>query len=98
MPTVTFALTIGELMENLTEQILSPLIGILMTAALVAFFYGVVKYLAKLSSDKDRAAGKDLMIWGVVALFVMVSVWGLVNFIRSSLDLDNSKPEKIVLP
>ena len=31
--------------------------------------------------------------WGVVALFVMFSVWGLVNFLQSNLGLDNLAPQ-----
>ena len=29
------------------------------------------------------------MLWGIVALFVMVSVWGLVNVLKGSFNLDN---------
>jgi hypothetical protein len=30
------------------------------------------------------------MIWGVIALFVMVSVWGLVNLLGDTFDIDQT--------
>ena len=97
-PVIMSAQTIGIVMQNLTSSILRPLIGILLTVALVVFFWGMVKYISSLSSEKDKVDGKNMMIWGVVTLFVMVSVWGLVNLIKGTLNLDNSVPDSIVLP
>ncbi len=76
--------TFGTVVANFGTTVLAPLVGILLTAALVVFFWGLVKYINSLSSEKDRQDGKNLMIWGVVALFVMVSVWGLVNLLQGT--------------
>ena len=46
--------------------------------ALFVFIWGIVTFIVKSGDDKEIAAGKKRMIWGVVALFVIVSVWGLV--------------------
>ena len=48
--------------------------------------------------EKEKADGRWLMVWGVIALFVMVSVWGLVNTIVATLDLNNTPVENIVIP
>jgi hypothetical protein len=32
------------------------------------------------------------MIFGIIAIAVMVSVWGLVNFLTNSFKLDNQTP------
>jgi hypothetical protein len=49
--------------------------------ALLAFFWGVAQFIW--GGDDKRAEGKQHMIWGIVGLFVMVSVWGLVGFLGS---------------
>lgn len=49
--------------------------------ALLGFFWGLVKYIFAAGDGEKIDEGKSLMIWSVVALFVMVSVWGLVGFI-----------------
>jgi hypothetical protein len=64
------------------------LIPIAFSLALLYFFYGVAKYIRSAGSDKDE--GRKIMVWGVVALFVMSSVWGLVYFIRSEFGIINT--------
>lgn len=73
------------------DTILSPLIPILFTLALIAFFWGVGKYVIQGASDeKAREQGKQIMIWGIVGLFVMVSVWGLVILVQDTFNLNDT--------
>lgn len=103
IPTVAFGAdptgpTLGGLITNLANTILDPLVGIALTVALVVFFWGMVKYIKSLGSEKDKIDGKAMMFWGVIALFVMVSVWGLVNLVSDTLTLDNTPRGNLVLP
>ena len=52
------------------------------------FLWGVLKYVLN-ASDDAKAEGKQFMLWGIIALFVMVSVWGLVNLISRSVGFQN---------
>ncbi len=72
--------TLGALVIKFETTIVNPLVGILMTLAILAFFYGLVLYIWNLRGGKDE--GKAIMVWGVVAIAVMVSVWGLVNLLQ----------------
>jgi hypothetical protein len=67
--------------------ILNMLIPILIAAALVVFFWGLVKYI---TGGKGIKAGRDTMIAGLVSLFIMVSVWGLVNLAQNALGVSGS--------
>jgi NADH:ubiquinone oxidoreductase subunit 2 (subunit N) len=67
------------------SRIVNILIPIAFTLALLYFFYGVAKYIKSEGSGKEE--GRQIMIWGVVALFVMSSVWGLVFFLRGELGI-----------
>jgi hypothetical protein len=62
--------------------ILNLLIPVLIAAALVVFFWGLVKYIW--GSGKGLAAGRNTMIGGILALFIMVSIWGLVNLAQNA--------------
>ena len=64
------------------------LIPLLMALALVALFYGLVKYIWGGADDKDN--GKRIMIWGVIALAVMTSVWGLVGLLQDATGIQDS--------
>ena len=63
------------------------LIALLMTLAIVAFFWGLVKYIANASDESAKESGKTLMIWGMIALFVMVAFWGIIGYFQNSLGL-----------
>jgi hypothetical protein len=55
--------------------------------ALLGFFWGLAKFIFAAGDEGKRDEGKKVMIWGIVGLFVMVSVWGLVRFIGSALQI-----------
>lgn len=76
----TFA-SIGELIGVLTP--------IIVALALMAFFWGLAMYVLNFSGeDKDKKKGRDMMVYGLLVLFVMVSVWGIVNILQSTFDIN----------
>jgi len=91
------ARNLGQIFTNITSFILSPLIGLFLTAAVVVFFWGMVKYIYSLG-EKEKVEGRWLMVWGVIALFVMVSVWGLVGVLTNTFGLNNTPVDSIVIP
>ncbi|MES2060258.1 MAG: hypothetical protein V4438_04475 [Patescibacteria group bacterium] len=59
----------------------------------VIFIIGVVSYVRAGDNEEKRAAGRDLMWFGIIALFVMISVWGFVSILtRSFFGTDASFP------
>jgi hypothetical protein len=67
-------------------SILNLLIPVLIAAAIVVFFWGLVMYIRK----PEISEGKNVMIAGILALFIMVSVWGLVNLVQNSLGVSGN--------
>ena len=63
------------------------LIPLAFSLALLFFFWGLAKYIWSVGTEKEE--GKKIMVWGVIALFVMSSVWGLVFFIRDQFSISN---------
>lgn len=80
LPLTSFA-ALGNISGLVTDigVIINKIIPVLFALALLGFFYGLVMYIFGAEDNKDKA--KKTMIWGVVALFVMSSVWGLVRFL-----------------
>jgi Type IV secretion system pilin len=66
------------------------LIPLLLGIALLYFVWGVVQFVAAAGDEGARSEGKSKMIWGIVGLFVIVSVWGFVNFLGEVIDLDTT--------
>jgi len=73
----------------LVKDFISLLVPVVIAAAVLFFLYGLAKYLWSVADEK-KSEGKEIMIWGIVGLFVMVSVWGLVNLLSQTLGLDSS--------
>ena len=71
-------------MEMIVTTRLVPLAFIL---AVLFFFWGIAKYIWSVDQDKDKA--KKVMVWGVIALFVMSSIWGIIYFIRDELTIND---------
>lgn len=62
---------------------LNTLVPIFIGLAMLIFFVGLVRYIYDAGSSKGHAEGRELIVWGLVAMFVLVCVWGLVAFIRT---------------
>jgi hypothetical protein len=56
------------------------------------FMWGIIQYVTAGGDETKRKAGRDMMVYGIVALFVMISVWGLVNLLSGTFRLDNDVP------
>jgi fumarate reductase subunit D len=48
---------------------------------LLAFFYGLAKFVLNAGNEEKKAEGKQMMIYGVAAVFVAAAIWGIVYFI-----------------
>lgn len=84
--------TVGDIFNWATCMLSNSIVPFLFAIALVIFVYGVVKFI-KESDSKQKEEGKNFMIWGIIALFVMVSVWGLVNVLNVTFGVRNVIPQ-----
>lgn len=86
-PSLAFAQQLGNLETLLRSvgRLIDLALPIVVAIALLAFFWGLVKFIFSAAGEDAHKEGQRLMIWGLVALFVMVSVWGLVRFIGNAL-------------
>lgn len=76
-------MTFAELVTLITDLI-RTLVSVLIGVGLVIFLWGIVKYIYQSANTKARGYGRDMMVWGLVALFVMVSVWGILGMAQTA--------------
>ena len=88
LPVVVLAQDINEAVGRLGGWI-NSLIPIAFAAALLFFFYGLALFIFK-AGGEDQVKGKSIMLWGVVALFIMSSITGIISFLGSSIGLGES--------
>lgn len=80
--------------EALVQQIGSFIdlaIPVLIGLAVLAILFGLMRYAFAAGNEEAQAEGKRIMVWGVIILFVMVSIWGLVNLLQSVSGVENTQ-------
>jgi multisubunit Na+/H+ antiporter MnhF subunit len=80
---------IGNNLQNIVLAFKSISTGIyssLIVVALIAFSFGIIRTLFS-NKPEDKAAGLKSIGFGIVALFAMVGIWGLVSFLSSNLGI-----------
>ena len=59
--------------------------------ALLVFFWGLAKFVFRVGGDESAVKeGRNMMVWGLITLFVMLSIWGLVKLLQTNLVLPNT--------
>lgn len=91
LPAFAFAATFRTFVYDIVG-IINLLVELLAGAALLAFFWGIAQYIRSAGDEKKLAEGKNIMIWGVLGLFVMVSLWGILAFFYGELGFTNFRP------
>ncbi|MBX4198283.1 pilin [Candidatus Parcubacteria bacterium] len=76
------ATDLKSLVSDLVELV-NLIIPLLFGFALVAFMWGVIKYIASTDSVKIKEA-RNYIAFSIVAIAVMLSVWGLALFLKNS--------------
>mgnify|MGYP001562450784 CR=1 FL=1 len=62
------------------------IIPFIFALAVATFVWGVIKFfIINADEEAKRTQGKQFMVWGLIALTVMLSVWGLTRILSSSL-------------
>ncbi len=82
------------LMGSITEVIINPLITLLFAIAVTFFIWGVMKFLLNPDNEEVRSASKKHMLWGIIGLFIMVAVFGIMRFLLKSIGEKNIKIDK----
>jgi len=57
--------------------------------ALLGFFWGLAVFIFSAGNAKKQAQGRSIMIWGILALFIMLSVFGIIGTLQSTFDVGN---------
>lgn len=86
--------SIGGLFSYVTCLIGRSVIPLIFALALATFVWGVVKFfIIDVNEEAKRSQGKQFMIWGIIALTVMVSVWSLVRILGTTFNIPIGVPQ-----
>lgn len=85
-PALAFAADLSNLQQILDfiQRTVRTLIPIVFGLAIVYFFWGLVQYIRSAGDPKKAAEGKSIMIYGVIAIAVMISIYGLAAWLQQA--------------
>lgn len=72
---------------QLFVDLLGSVMGVLYMVAFVTFFWGIALFILNTNDDKKRQEGKSWMFWSVIALFVMITIWGLIGLLVNTVGI-----------
>ena len=88
---------LGDLIDAVYGIVNSVLIPLAFALCLLYFFWGVAKYIRNSAGSEEAAKeGKRIMIWGVVALFIVFSIFGIINFIKGELNIPGTNTINVI--
>ncbi len=76
-------------LNNILTGFVNPLIGLLFSVAIAIFIWGVIGFIFNSDNENNRADGKKHIIWGLVGLFIMFAVRGIIALIKNFLGITN---------
>lgn len=91
---------LGNIQTLLTSigRLVNIALPIVVGIALLGFFWGLAQFIFAAGNDDKKEEGKKHMIWGIIGLFVMVAVWGLVAFVGNALGIQTGNSNQPQLP
>ena len=76
--------TINEIFACFGVGNMVNLIPVLVLVGLVTFLVGVLRFVRAGDNEEARQSGRNVMIFGIVVLFMMVSFWGFVHILSQT--------------
>ncbi len=68
-------------------------IPLLFAVAILVFVWGVVQFIGNADNEEKRTQGRNFMVYGIISLFVMVSIWGLVSVLSTTFGIKTFIPQ-----
>ena len=92
-------MTIFDILSRIST-VFGYIIPILLLLATAVFLYGIVRYITAGGDEQQLTEARRFIVWGIIALAVMLAVWGLValliDFVFDATPLPNIPGADIV--
>ncbi len=76
---VTFKSLVGKLLAYG-----KPITGLLVNLAVFLLAFGIFRYINAGADVKRRQEGAKLLLWGLISVVVMLSMWGIINIVLNT--------------
>src|SRR4051812_12196234 len=78
---------VSGILGRIGSEIIQPAAAVIFAAGFLLFLWGLMLFLWKSSDGGENAEGKQHMIWGIVGMVIMVSIWAIIGLLDSTFGL-----------
>ena len=79
---------VGDLIARINAAVINPVVGLIFIIAFVLFLWGAMQYIIRPNAPDARETASRHMLWGVIGMFIMFSVFGIMRLIANTLGAD----------
>ena len=79
--------------DKIVEVVINPIIVLLIALAFVLFLWGGAQFILNASGTEGRETGKQHMFWGIIGLFIMLAVFGILRLLAVTIGFCDKIPK-----
>ena len=79
---------VNTIVPKIVANIISPLVQLLFALATVIFIWGLIGFFMGSENAEARKTGVNHILWGIIGMAIMVSVYGIIRFVASTVGVD----------
>ena len=84
-----------EYINRFIQNIVDPAIYFIFALALLYFIYGMVLFIKGADDEEARTTGRRHMLWSVVGLAIMVSVYAILAIITGTVGVGKGSANSV---
>lgn len=84
-PPVTVPIFLGKI-RGVLDAVIPFIIGL----AVFVILWGIFTYITHAAEEEKRKEARAYIVWGIIGVFFMLSIWGFVNILVSTFALDKT--------
>lgn len=73
-------------------SLIGLLIPFVVGIIVLVIFWGIAKFVYYADNEDERKKGKKIMLWGIIVLFIITSLWGIVSLFQEDLGFNTVSP------
>lgn len=84
LPSQTASGATPSIIDKIKSDIIQPIIYLLFAVAVMYFLFGLMEFVRNQDNEEARGAGQKHMLWGIIGLAIMFSVYGILYLINQT--------------
>src|SRR3989344_3832239 len=91
LPSFAYAASFKDIVGRIIGVFNGTIVPVLIGFGVIMIIFGIFRYINAGDDPKKLAEGGKLVLWGVIGVFIMFSIWGLVALILNTVFMSEDR-------